>query len=53
MSLPPLEPEPGTTFETIPVFTLEEALDALNGLGGDVAAVQEYTAASTAIVADS
>lgn len=36
----------GDDLQIIPVFTLEEALDALAGLGGDVAAVQEYAAAN-------
>ena len=41
-----IEARAGDDLQIIPVFTLEEALDALAGLGGDVAAVQEYAAAN-------
>ncbi|MEM7272202.1 MAG: PDZ domain-containing protein [Actinomycetota bacterium] len=43
-----IEARAGDDLQIVPVFTLGEALDALAGLGGDVAAVQEYAAANTA-----
>ena len=41
-----IEARAGDDLQIVPVFSLDEALEALNGIGGDVGAIEEFAAAN-------